>query len=130
MNAGGVVGVSVLGVLALTLGYFVVRLRTLSRRVGSFLCERRTSGRWASGIGQYGTDGIRWYRTLSLSTRPAAQWPRSRLELVGRGRSTADGLIVVTCTTGADRFELVLSAAAYAGLASWLEGGPPRDVSV
>ena len=119
----------VIGVLSLGAS----RVRTLSRRVGSFECafSRATdpNAPWIAGIGQYGADRLYWWRWWSLSPRPTRSWLRSRMFVIEH-HAVADargyeGQLVVRCRTDDDTFDLLMSAEAYAGLASWLESAPP-----
>ena len=64
------------GVIALVVvvvaGVFILRLRHLAGRVGSFECALRRPGRgrWASGIATFGNESVEWMRLVSLSVRP------------------------------------------------------------
>lgn len=124
------VGVLLL-VAAVPVGLFFSRQSTLSRRVGSFSCQLRAAPQeaWTAGIAQYGASRLIWWRTLSLAPRPAQTWSRSTLQLLERvnldqkdeqGREQ----VMVRCAHGPDRFEVLLSEQACAGLVSWLESGP------
>jgi len=111
-------------------GLYVSRVRALTLRVGSFPCRLRTAGGpGAPGVARYGTARLVWWRMLSLSPRPADTWRRDRLDLVERvaldevddlGRS----MVLVSCRHDGEEFELMMSAAAYSGLVSWVEAGP------
>jgi hypothetical protein len=142
-------GAALLLTLALTCLY-VSRQRALSRRVGSFGCHLREGigaqralsptgtpaggaappvDRWHIGRGQYCAGRLVWWRTLSLSPRPARTWVRDRLVVVGRTASGEEDdsgtpLLVVTCTHEGEAFELRMTPSAYAGLVSWLESAP------
>lgn len=114
-------------------GLYVSRQRTLSRRVASFACQlnsrEHVSRVWQPGVAQYTRDRLLWWRTLSLSPRPARAWSRSLLVLEERrplGQEDEDGrpLLLVHCRHGDEAFQLMMSAPAYAGLVSWLESGP------
>jgi hypothetical protein len=128
------IAIAVLGALALVLAAGISRLRTLSRRVGSFNCAARATGNpegsWTPGIAQYAVGRIEWWRCWSLSPRPARTWPGA-----GRGfprptpldpdeRGQGDHYLVQCRYDGLD-FELDLAAGDYFGLASWLEAAPP-----
>jgi hypothetical protein len=124
---------SVLLVVGGFLGLYISRQRTLSRRVASFTCllnVGETVGRmWQPGVAQYGRDRLMWWRTLSLSPRPARVWSRSELRLEERnpaGQEDEDGrpMLLVRCRHGSDVFQIMVSAPAYAGLLSWLESAP------
>lgn len=126
---GAVITVAVLLALGLVLG--ASRLRTLSRRVGSFQCGARPArpqAPWSAGIAQYGVGRIDWWRCWSLSPRPARTWHRDRLSVTGRTPLDQAGQpdqYLVRCRYDDVDFELTMSAGAYAGLASWLESAPP-----
>ncbi|MCA5893822.1 DUF2550 domain-containing protein [Isoptericola sp. NEAU-Y5] len=131
--------VAVVVVLALVLAAGASRLRTLSRRVGSFPCQARPAddprAPWVVGIAHYAVGRIDWWRGWSLAPRPARVWQRERLILTGRvpldqaGQADA---VLVRCRYDDTDFELLVSSGAYAGLASWLESSPPgrRDLVV
>lgn len=127
-----------LAVLAV-IGTFVLgawRLRTLSGRVGSFVCGARSArpagGPLVAGIAQYGAGRLDWWRSWSLAPRPDRSWQRtefevtSRVPLAGAGRPS---LYLVRCRHLGVDFELTMSPEAYAGLTSWLEAAPPSTIS-
>jgi len=111
------------------------RLRTLSGRVGSFLCSGRPAepaGRaWSAGIAHYGAGRIDWYRSWSLAPRPAHSWRREEIEVTGRvPLSDPDpDLVLVRCRYQGTDYELTMSRDAFAGLTAWLEAAPPTDMS-
>lgn len=123
--------VSLLLAGTLALVFLVVRVRSISSRVGSFECALQQDGQagWASGIASFGTDRLDWYRVVSASPRPEASWSREGLEVLGRsvrligGRSTS--VVEVRCGVGATAWTLAMSRSATAGLTSWLEAAPP-----
>lgn len=126
---------SLLLVIVAFLVLYLSRQRTLSRRVASFACQVNVGETvrrlWQPGIAQYTHERLLWWRTLSLSPRPARVWLRDRLTLVERvplGQDDEDGrpLLLVHCRHGDEAFQLMLSALAYAGLVSWLESAPRR----
>jgi hypothetical protein len=129
--------VAVVVAAALVVALGASRLHTLSHRVGSFPCNARAGGNPAAaftlGIAHYAVGRIEWYRCWSLSPRAARTWLRDRLVVTGRvpleQAGQADQYLVQCRYEGTD-FELSMSAAAYAGLASWLEAAPPgrRDL--
>ncbi|ANC32940.1 DUF2550 domain-containing protein [Isoptericola dokdonensis] len=115
------------------------RLRTLSRRVGSFPCSARPGtlphASWSVGIAHYAVGRIEWWRCWSLSPRPTRTWYRDRLSITGRTPLDQAGQTdqyLVRCRYDGVDFELTMSSGAYAGLASWLEAAPPgrRDLVV
>ncbi|WP_182111645.1 MULTISPECIES: DUF2550 domain-containing protein [unclassified Actinotalea] len=129
---GALLGVcALLLVAAVPVGLYLSRQRTLSRRVGSFPClVRGEDGRgWVAGTAQYGATQLSWWRTLSLAPRPARAWSRATLTLVERVPLDAvDDLgqqqLLLHCEHEGERFQLLISAPACAGLVSWLESGP------
>lgn len=128
------IALAIVASIALVLGVGASRLRTLSRRVGSFSCQARASERdaWTAGIAQYAVGRIEWWRCWSLSPRPARTWYRDRLELIGREEFDDDEPehYLVRCRYEGLDFELDLASGDYFGLASWLEAAPPgrRDL--
>ena len=82
-------GAAAVVVLLLT-GVFIVRLRRLAGRVGSFECALRRPGRsrWMSGIATFGDEAIEWHRLISLSPRARYRMHRDDLVL-GRPRPRA-----------------------------------------
>ncbi|AEG45017.1 DUF2550 domain-containing protein [Isoptericola variabilis] len=132
-------GIAVLVVLALIVATGASRLRTLSRRVGSFPCSARPAGNpqaaWSLGIAHYAVGRIEWWRCWSLSPRPTRTWLREELSITGRVPLDQAGQpdeYLVRCRYDGTDFELTMSSGAYAGLASWLEAAPPgrRDLVV
>jgi len=128
-----------LGVVALLAAFLIVlvvsRQRTLTHRVGSFVCSVRPLAvpavPYVDGVAQYGAHHLQWWRALSFAPRPALAWPRDELEIVERtvldevdelGRPLVRAVVRV----GAQTFEIRLSSAPYSGLVSWLEAGPRR----
>lgn len=128
---------AILAIAALVVAAGASRLHRLSRRVGSFSCNARAGGNptaaFTLGIAHYAVGRIEWYRCWSLSWRPARTWLRDRLTVTGRvpleQAGQADQYLVLCRYDDVD-FELSMSSAAYAGLASWLEAAPPgrRDL--
>ncbi|GAA2727217.1 DUF2550 domain-containing protein [Cellulomonas aerilata] len=111
------------------------RLRTLSGRVGSFLCSGRRAqpgAPWNAGIAHYGAGRIDWWRSWSLAPRPARSWRREDIEVVSRAPvagSTDPDLVLVRCRHRGTDYEVTMSRDALAGLTAWLEAAPPTDFS-
>ena len=125
----------VLAVLA-AIGLVTSRLRTLSGRVGSFVCgarpKRSPGGAWVAGIAQYGAGRLDWWRSWSLAPRPARTWLRAEFEVTARAPLAGAGrpsLYLVQCRHLGVDFELTMSPEAYAGLTSWLEASPPSAIA-
>lgn len=125
------------GLLLILSVLFVVgasRYRRLSHRIGAFTCDYRSGRsdggeprRFEPGVAVYSAESLDWYAALSLS--PAYQHRWSRTDLVVRYRAPAanrNGEYLVRCQCDGAEFDLLMPAAAYLGLASWLEAAPPR----
>lgn len=127
------VAMIICAIALLFLALFLLRIRWLVRRVGSFECarqDRRDWKGWTSGIAVYDADEIRWFRTVSLSPWPAAAWSRSDLVIADRryrdgGKPSERSYVEVTFSYGPDPLVLAMTGSAYAGLSSWLEAAPP-----
>ncbi len=115
------------------------RIRTLTRRVGSFQCRlfgASADGRSARGVAQYGSATLYWWRRASVVPRPARTWSRGSIEVLertvlpvvpGRPQAVVARCRVAPATGGAAReIRLQMSADAYAGFTSWLEATPSR----
>lgn len=128
------IGVCLLLAVVGLFGLLASRLRTLSGRVGSFVCgtrPERSSDAWVAGIAQYGAGRLDWWRSWSLSPRPARSWRRTEFEVLGRAPLSGPGrasLYLVQCRHLDVDFELAMSPEAYAGLTSWIEAAPPSAV--
>lgn len=136
-----VAGEVLAGVVALVLlagALLVVRLRSLTRRRGTFDCALRVvtphdDGAWSLGVARTGSEGVRWWRSRSLSLRPRWSAPRALVEVerlgAGGGGSVRDArtVVLVRCRTGATAVDLAMNDDAYTGFAAWLESLPPCD---
>lgn len=123
----------------------VVRLRSLTRRRGTFDCALRTvvgrgttltetvlgpDAAWSLGVARTGPDGVRWWRSRSLSLRPYWRAPRASVEVerLGDGAGAAgSSVVVVRCSSHGSVVDLAMNDDAYTGFAAWLESLPPRD---
>lgn len=132
-----VVGEVLAGAVALVLlagTLLVVRLRSLTRRRGTFDCALRTvtpddDGPWSLGVARTGSEGVRWWRSRSLSPRPRWSAARALVE-VERLSDDGDGsraVVLVRCRTSSGSVDLAMNDDAYTGFAAWLESLPPRD---
>lgn len=111
------------------------RLRRLSTAVGMFDCAFRSAKpgtaateSWAHGLCEYQSDRLLWWRLYSLSVTASKTWMREGFELTGRvplDQADMPGLYLVQCRYQDVPFELMMSAEAYHGLASWVESAPP-----
>ena len=147
------VGEALAGVVAAVLlvgAVLVVRLRSLTRRAGTFDCALRAveehgggaaEGPWSLGVARTGSDGVRWWRSRSLSPRPRWSAPRALVEVerLGDGATTGGSsgaagsvgepgpVILLRCRSGGRAVDLAMNDDAYTGFAAWLESLPPRD---
>lgn len=122
-------GAVVLVVLVL-IGVFIVRLRRLAGRVGSFECALRRPGlnRWMSGIATFGGDSVEWTRLVSLSVRPRYRFERADIELGGVSHRGAEGNIVdVECAYRGERFDLAMVEDSHSAMVAWLESAAPTQ---
>jgi len=126
----------VLGGLLLLAGLFAIlgayRYRLLSHRIGAFTCDLRKGRqtgkepqRFSPGVACYGIGRLDWFHAWSMSPVPAVSWPRELLEILQREPAPGRrGEYLVSCRCNGADFDLLMSASAYAGLASWLEAAP------
>ena len=142
------VGEVLAGVVAAVLlvgAALVVRLRSLTRRAGTFDCALRAvderaeadgaagaEGPWSLGVARTGSDGVRWWRSRSLSPRPRWSAPRALVEVerLGDGAPGSEdetAVVLVRCRSGGRAVDLAMNDDAYTGFAAWLESLPPRD---
>jgi hypothetical protein len=96
------------------------------------LGRRDRGGGWASGVGFFDGDDLRWYRLLSLSPLPRRVLSRRELQVVSRRPaseperlSLPDGAVVLTCSAGGRPVDLALQASTVTGFLAWLESRPP-----
>ena len=123
------VGAAALVVLVLT-GVFIVRLRYLAGRVGSFECALRRPGRtrWTSGIATFGGESVEWIRLVSLSVRPRYHFERAGIELGKARHRGVDGHIVdVECTYRGEHFDLAMIEDSHSAMVAWLEAAAPTQ---
>lgn len=130
------IAIAALLVLVVLCAWGYSRLRRLTKRAGTFDCAyRSTKDRtpeldkyWANGLCEYRSDRLVWWRLYSLKWEPSRTWLRQGFDLVGRSPLEAEGLpdvYLVQCNYEGAPFELMMSAEAYHGLASWVESAPP-----
>lgn len=129
-TAGAVLLVLAL-VAVLLLILFVVRVRRLAHRIGSFECALRPAGRreWTSGIAVFGVGRVDWYRLVSLSLRPDRTFAREDLEVrerVHRSPGGSQQVSEILCSLPGGEVHLAMRRESLAGLVSWLESAPPR----
>lgn len=126
--------ISILIVLVLLCGViltlFVLRMRSLSRRVGSFESAMQFEGKdsWVGGVAIFGAQYISWFPTMSLGRKPAVAFSRSRLVIEDvRVQDTDHGTLVLSVTHNGKHYKWGMSAQSKAGLVSWMEAAPPSE---
>ncbi|MFT4189630.1 MAG: DUF2550 domain-containing protein [Aeromicrobium sp.] len=123
-------------VVIVGLGLIVLRRRSIERRPGAFelTVNRKPEGAagWTMGTAVYRDDHLEWFRTFSLSWRPALVLPRRGVEVTGRRspQSSEVGLVgldsVVVDWDGPDGdYRMALTPPVLNGLLAWLESSPP-----
>jgi hypothetical protein len=117
---------------AVLLAVFVFRRRWLRRRGGTVEMSLRLR-HWTFGLARYDHDRLLWFRTFSLSPRPARSYARADLRVVGRRRphgpeavAMVHDAVVLQCRDGEQPVELAVPDAAAMGLLAWLEATAPN----
>ncbi|WP_103063909.1 DUF2550 family protein [Actinomyces qiguomingii] len=116
-------------VIALT-GGFLLRLRLLAGRVGSFECALRPHGstRWISGIAVFGDDDLEWHRLVSFGLRRRRRFRRDHLDLGPVHHRGQGGHVVdVPCRYRGERFELAMVEDSHSALVAWIESAAPSQ---
>src|ERR1700759_1288238 len=134
-----VFGICVVALLALLFLIFF-RARLLMQGGGTIRLQVRVStmvpGRgWASGIGQFVGDELRFHRMFSLGFRPKRTLDRAGLVVEerrlpeGPERLTMPGhWIVIRVATRGEELEIAMAESTVTGFLSWLEAAPPGSV--
>jgi hypothetical protein len=139
------VGIALLVVLVGLVLIFV--RREIIRRGGAIGMSMRLStyvpGRgWASGLGRFTGDELRWYRLFSLGLRPRRVLVRQNLSVDQRRApegperlALPEKWVVLNCSAVArsaysrakvtEQVELALAESAVTGFLSWIESAPP-----
>ena len=139
------------GFLAVLLGLALIfTRRELIARRGAIGMSMRLStyvaGRgWASGLGRFTGDELRWYRLFSLGLRPRRVLVRHNLTVDERRapqgperlalpekwavlRCTATSRSAYARNKSAEAVELALAESAVTGFLSWIESAPAQAV--
>jgi hypothetical protein len=131
-----VAGICVFALLVLLFAIFF-RRRLLMVGGGTIRLQFRLTtlvrGRgWASGIGQFVGDELRFHRMFSFAVRPKRVLNRRILTVEGRRlplgpeRLAIPGhWVVLACINGTDELEIAMAESTVTGFSSWLEAGPP-----
>ena len=125
----------IVGAAVLLLVWFVGRRRILAAS-GSFdlsVNRRADPGPgWILGFAVYGDTELLWYRTFSLSLRPAMRFTRGSVLIEGRRaphgvemHALHAGHIVVESHNDHGVRQFAMNPGALTGLLSWLESSPP-----
>jgi hypothetical protein len=133
--------VALLALVALVLGYLVVRRLRLLRIGGGVHVSLRTriddSGKgWHLGVGRYRGDEFVWFRVLSLRAGPDRVIRRSGLEIADRREPDGPEAYGMPAGARVIRFrnrrggthpdvEIAMGPDALTGFLSWLESAPP-----
>jgi hypothetical protein len=137
VEAVELLGIGILLVCALLLAV-VVRRRILDRHGGTIDISWRDASAashrtfsWSFGVARYDGDQLLWFKTFSLSPRPAHVVRRSALTLGPRRRPHGAELVavvpdatIVECTHDGARIELAVPSAALPGMLAWVEAAP------
>ncbi|MBC7630014.1 DUF2550 domain-containing protein [Aeromicrobium sp.] len=127
----------VVGLAMLLLIGLLVRRRVLARSGGTFdmSINRRseaTAKGWTLGLAVYRDTDLEWYRTFSLSLRPAYRFSRGDVRIDGRREPIGlevhaihTGHLVVGTDNASGVRQFAMSVNALTGLLSWLESSPP-----
>lgn len=115
--------------------FYILRVRSIASRVGSFQCQYRpdASSGWTSGIAVYRANTLDWYRLVSLSTKPDRSWDRIGMGVTTISNAKDDdrnSLMCIGITSGIYRAQLAMTASDYSGLVSWAEAAPPTPYGV
>ncbi|HEX8080104.1 MAG TPA: DUF2550 family protein [Jatrophihabitans sp.] len=127
--------VCVLLVCGLVLWVSVVlhQRRVVGSAGGLPMALKRDDQRWSNGVGRYAGDELIWYRTLSLSPKPALRMPRSDLEVIlsrpwdpQRDMALRPNLMIAECRFRGSKVSLGFPDNGLTGFLSWLEASAPR----
>lgn len=111
--------------LAATTGWYIVRLRFISSRIGSFHCSLMRGDRWVEGYACYAVGRLDWFPIMSIASRPAQSWTRGDCDVVSVEYTDGGSHAHVVVRGDGDDVMLGMPGAAYSGLRSWLESAPP-----
>lgn len=115
--------------------FYILRVRSIASRVGSFQCQYRpdAGAGWTTGIAVYGANTLDWYRLVSLSTKPDRSWGRIGMSVTITGEVTESDTNAPVCvgvSSGSYRAQLLMPASDYSGLVSWAEAAPPTPYGI
>jgi hypothetical protein len=135
------VAIVVVGLVSV-LGLLFLRRTVIAGRGGTIELSVRLSTRvpgrgWASGLGRFVGDDLRWYRMFSFATGPRRVFSRHGLAVEGRRppegaeRLALPGdWVIVRCTSRDGSVEIAMVQSTLAGFLSWIEAVPPGTASI
>jgi hypothetical protein len=93
---------------------------------------------WASGIGRFVDEELRWYRVFSFAWRPRRVLSRRALAVEGRRKPSGpealalppDWVIVRCISGGQGPIEIAMAQPTLTGFLSWVEAAPPGAASM
>jgi len=87
---------------------------------------------WATGVGQFVDDELRFHRMFSLAFRPKRVFDRASLVIAEQRRPEGPELltvpaqwVILRCATAEGETEMAMAESTVTGFLSWLEAGPP-----
>jgi hypothetical protein len=135
LELSGLIVVCLLVVCAIALWVAVVvhQRRVMASAGGLPMALKRNDQRWSNGVGRYLGDELLWYRTLSLSLRPAQRMPRGDLVVLTsrpwdarRDMALRPNLMIAECKFRDGEVSLGFPDNGLTGFLSWLEASAPR----
>lgn len=135
LELSGLIVVCLLAVCGAVLWFTVlVHQRQVVASAGGLpMALKRNDQRWANGVGRYVGDELLWYRTLSLSLKPAVRMPRSDLVVIlsrpwdpQRDMALRPNLMIAECKFRDGEISLGFPDNGLTGFLSWLEASAPR----
>jgi len=135
LELSGLIVVCLLAVcgIALWVAVLVHQRRVVASAGGLPMALKRDDQRWSNGVGRYLGDELLWYRTLSLSLRPAIRMPREDLAVITsrpwnpqRDMALRPNLTIAECKFRDGEISLGFPDNGLTGFLSWLESSAPR----
>ena len=125
--------------IVVPLVFLYLRRRWLTGQGGAFDCAMRRVGedptfRWYLGMGRYRGEELQWFRSFSLSLRPALRLRRGRIHAsAAKEPSRADAFLLydnscvltVRETTSGRSYYFGVEHDVATALMSWMEAAPP-----
>lgn len=117
-----------LGIALILAIIYIVRLRLLYNRAGSFEVAVRKEGsdRWRTGIALFRPQQILWYDTRGIRMRANHTWSRDGLDFE-ISPSTGGDVQVVKLIQHGNAMYLATTTGAVSGIVSWMDSAPPIE---